>query len=73
VVVTGAPAEETPGTGDLVAEVGKLVARGTSRKDAVATVAGAHGMSKRLVYQAVLDADKAPGGDSTSTNGPATP
>ena len=56
VVVGGAPEASAPATAEVVAEVDALVAAGTSRKDAVATVAGAHGLSRRAVYQAVIDA-----------------
>ena len=59
VVVSGAPEAEAPGIDDVLDEVDALVAAGTSRKDAVATVAGARGLSRRAVYQAVLDARSA--------------
>ncbi len=56
VVVGGAP-EQPPGdAADVVAQVQQLVAGGTSRKDAIATVAGAAGLPRRAVYQAVIDA-----------------
>lgn len=41
---------------DAVAEVGVLVDSGTRLKEAVATVAAAHGLRSRTLYQAVLDA-----------------
>ena len=41
---------------DAVAEVGVLVESGTRLKEAVAAVAGAHGMRSRALYQAVLAA-----------------
>lgn len=56
VVVSGAPEAAAPGVDDVLDEVDALVAAGSSRKDAVATVAGARGLSRRAVYQAVIDA-----------------
>lgn len=57
VVVAGAPeALEVPDTVELVARVNDLVGTGLRTKDAVAAVATAAGMSKRDLYQAVLDA-----------------
>lgn len=41
---------------DLVAEVAALTASGTRLKEAVATVAAAHGLRSRELYQTVLDA-----------------
>jgi 16S rRNA (cytidine1402-2'-O)-methyltransferase len=38
----------------LRAEVEAQVARGSSRRDAVDAVAGAHGLSRRQVYEVVL-------------------
>ena len=48
----GAEASEA----DAVAEVAVLVESGTRLKEAVAAVAGAHGMRSRELYQAVLAA-----------------
>jgi 16S rRNA (cytidine1402-2'-O)-methyltransferase len=59
-VVGGAPADAPPAKADVVAQVQQLVSAGSSRKDAVATVAGAAGLPRRSVYQAVLDAAKTP-------------
>ena len=56
VVVEGAPEAPPPATDDLVAQVEELVKNGMSRRDAVATVAGAAGVPRRALYQAVLDA-----------------
>lgn len=60
VVVAGAPPSQAPGEADVVAEVQTLVAAGMSRKDAIATVAGATGVPRRTVYQAVIDDTTAP-------------
>ena len=65
VVVGGAPPAEPPDEADVVAQVQQLVAAGSSRKDAVATVAGATGLGRRTVYQAVLDADTSTGGGTS--------
>ena len=70
VVVAGAPAATAPADVDVLAQVNALVASGTSRKDAVATVAGAMGLQKRAVYQAVIDAGTSTA-DSAPKNGPA--
>jgi 16S rRNA (cytidine1402-2'-O)-methyltransferase len=56
VVVAGAPAR-TAGPADVaeaVAEVSRRVAGGMSRRDAVAAVAVEAGLSRRLVYEAVV-------------------
>ena len=56
VVVAGAPAR-TAGPADVaeaVAEVSRRVAGGLSRRDAVAAVAAEAGLSRRLVYEAVV-------------------
>lgn len=42
-----------PGPGELAEAVARLVAAGESRRDAVAEVAERHGLSRRLVYEAV--------------------
>jgi 16S rRNA (cytidine1402-2'-O)-methyltransferase len=57
-VIAGAPAEEAQAVADdeLVARVRELVATGTTKKEAIATVARAAGRPKREVYQAVVDA-----------------
>ena len=60
VVVAGAPTSQPPDTNEAVDRVAGLVAGGMSRKDAIATVAGATGLPRRSVYQAVLDAAKSP-------------
>ncbi|MPZ72302.1 MAG: 16S rRNA (cytidine(1402)-2'-O)-methyltransferase [Nitriliruptorales bacterium] len=54
VVVAGAPQRQAPDVADLVDDVDRLVSAGTSRKDAVADVARAHGVARRALYQAVL-------------------
>jgi 16S rRNA (cytidine1402-2'-O)-methyltransferase len=56
VVVAGAPPAAPPSGDEVVARVESLVQGGMSRKDAVTTVAGAVGMRRRAVYQAVVDA-----------------
>jgi 16S rRNA (cytidine1402-2'-O)-methyltransferase len=54
VVVEGASADKVPpATADLVEEVEALVAAGSSRRDAVDAVSGAHGLARRVVYDAV--------------------
>ena len=56
VVVAGAPARTT-GPADVdeaVAEVGRRVAGGMSRRDAVAAVAAEAGLPRRLVYEAAV-------------------
>ena len=60
VVVRGVAAQAPPDTTEAVQRVAQLVAGGTSQKDAIATVSGASGLSRRSVYQAVLDAAKSP-------------
>lgn len=56
VVVGGAaPAEAGVEAGEVVDEVAAAVAGGQSTRDAVAAVAAAHGLSRRALYQAVLD------------------
>ena len=55
VVVAGADAPPPATTADVLAQVHSLVAGGMSRRDAVAAVAGATGVARRTVYQAVLD------------------
>jgi 16S rRNA (cytidine1402-2'-O)-methyltransferase len=56
-VVAGAPEPPQPAAAaDAVAEVARLVESGASTRDAVATVAGATGQSRRALYQAVLEA-----------------
>ena len=54
-VVAGASAPAPATTEDVLAQVQSLVAGGMSRRDAVAAVAGATGVPRRTVYQAVLD------------------
>lgn len=70
VVVQGAPAPAAATTADVVAQVQDLVRQGMSRRDAVATVAGATGTPRRAVYQAVLDdtatASTEPTGEQTT-------
>ena len=56
VVVAGAPEQAAASTDDVVAQVEALVAGGMSRRDAVTAAAGASGMARRAVYQAVVDA-----------------
>ena len=57
VVVSGAPAGEAASPADLVAEVEALVTGGGVRlKEATATVAATHGVSRRVLYDAVLAA-----------------
>lgn len=54
IVVEGAVPDRTPPVGaDLVEEVDALVAAGSTRRDAVDAVAGARGLSRRVVYDAV--------------------
>ena len=61
VVVGGAVAGEAAGPADLVAEVEALVSgRGERLKDATATVAAAHGASRRELYDAVIAARRHP-------------
>jgi 16S rRNA (cytidine1402-2'-O)-methyltransferase len=57
VVVGGATAViEPPSAQDLLEQVEALVAGGSSRRDAVDAVAGAHGLARRQVYEAVRSA-----------------
>ncbi len=56
-----AGADEAPDLDTQVAEVATLVTAGARTKDAVAEVAERHGASKRVLYQAVLDARTAAG------------
>lgn len=58
IVIDGAPDPvAAPVTSaDLVRRVRDLIATGVSKKEAIATVAGAAGVPKRDVYQAVVDA-----------------
>ncbi len=55
-VVAGAPeaAAVRPTDADLRAEVAELEAEGTARRDAIATVARAHGLPRREVYNLVV-------------------
>ena len=56
VVVAGTPTEPEPAPPDeLAARVAALEASGRDRKSAIAEVAAAAGVSRRRVYQAVLD------------------
>ena len=64
-VVAGAPRRAvTPASADLANEVTALVAAGSSRRDAVDTVAGRHGLARRVVYAAATDAAESSGGRS---------
>lgn len=56
VVVGGASPAQLPSDDEVVARVEALVGGGMSRKDAVTAVAGALGMRRRAVYQAVVEA-----------------
>lgn len=57
VVIEGAsPVVEVPASEQLATEVHALVESGTTKKEAIATVAAARGVPKKVVYQAVLDA-----------------
>jgi 16S rRNA (cytidine1402-2'-O)-methyltransferase len=55
-VVAGAPvaAAVRPADADLLAEVARLEAEGTGRKDAIAAVARSHGLPRREVYNLVV-------------------
>jgi 16S rRNA (cytidine1402-2'-O)-methyltransferase len=55
VVGGAAESEEMPGAASLAARVHEVVAAGSSKKDAIAAVAGATGVARRVVYQAVID------------------
>ncbi|MGZ4203817.1 MAG: 16S rRNA (cytidine(1402)-2'-O)-methyltransferase [Actinomycetota bacterium] len=57
VVVEGAQARAVapPDPKDLAAQVAEEVARGRSKRDAIASIAARTGSPKRVVYQAVLD------------------
>ncbi|HEX6947301.1 MAG TPA: 16S rRNA (cytidine(1402)-2'-O)-methyltransferase [Acidimicrobiia bacterium] len=55
-VVSGRPAE-APDTADAIAEARRLVREGMSPSDAARSVAGDRGVSRRLVYQALIDQD----------------
>jgi 16S rRNA (cytidine1402-2'-O)-methyltransferase len=56
IVIEGAPPVQTSGDeSDLAGEVAERIARGATKKDAISAVAGARGVPKRAVYQAVLD------------------
>ncbi|MGH3928392.1 MAG: 16S rRNA (cytidine(1402)-2'-O)-methyltransferase, partial [Pseudonocardiaceae bacterium] len=54
VVLAGAAASDPPDVAGLVDEVTERVSAGERLKDAVATVATAHGVAKRDLYQAAL-------------------
>jgi 16S rRNA (cytidine1402-2'-O)-methyltransferase len=57
VVVAGASASEEQATpADLAEQVDAMVAAGSTRRDAVDAVAGAHGLARRRVYDAVKEA-----------------
>ena len=56
VVVAGAAAGPSTEPGDLVGEVQELVDSGTRLKDATASVATRHGVSRRQLYDSVLAA-----------------
>jgi 16S rRNA (cytidine1402-2'-O)-methyltransferase len=56
VVLAGAAASDPPEVAELVDEVTERVAAGERLKDAVAAVATAHGVPKRDLYQAAVDA-----------------
>ena len=55
-VVAGAPvaAAVRPADADLLAEVARLEAEGTARRDAIAAVARSHGLPRREVYNLVV-------------------
>lgn len=55
VVLSGAPGADPPDVADLLDEVAERVTGGERLKEAVATVATAHGVAKRNLYQAVVD------------------
>jgi 16S rRNA (cytidine1402-2'-O)-methyltransferase len=55
-VVEGATDAEPPAAGDVAAEVAAMIDAGVAKKEAIAAVAKARGVPKRIVYQAVLDA-----------------
>ena len=54
VVLSGAPPVDPPEVADLVGEVTERVTAGERLKDAVATVAAAHGVPQRDLYQAAV-------------------
>jgi 16S rRNA (cytidine1402-2'-O)-methyltransferase len=56
-VVAGAPAAAPPGTESLAAALAERTAAGMSRKDAVAEVAAAAGVPRRVVYQISVSQD----------------
>jgi 16S rRNA (cytidine1402-2'-O)-methyltransferase len=56
VVVAGAGPVEAAAPQDLVAEVERLVGAGVRLKEATAEIAGRHGVSRRVLYDAVLAA-----------------
>lgn len=56
VVVQGCAHPQAENPEDLVAEVAELTADGVRLKDAVSAVAGARGVSKRELYESVLNA-----------------
>jgi len=62
-VVAGAPARsaEEPEPADLAERVRALIAAGEDKKGAIGRVAATTGVSRRAVYQAVLDAEQAGG------------
>src|SRR4051794_26264815 len=61
---------EPPAAADLSEEVEALVAAGSTRRDAVDAVAGAHGLARRVVYDAVTSAPATTSGRKSS--GPAS-
>jgi 16S rRNA (cytidine1402-2'-O)-methyltransferase len=62
-VLIGGASESAPAapTADLAAQVDRLTAAGGRLKDAVDLVAGANAVSRRALYQAVLEARADPG------------
>jgi 16S rRNA (cytidine1402-2'-O)-methyltransferase len=60
-VVAGAPVADAvrPADADLLAEVARLEAGGTGRKDAIAAVARSHGLPRREVYNLVVSSSGA--------------
>ena len=61
IVVEGSTSTvEPPAPADLLEEVDALISAGSSRRDAVDSVAGTHGLSRRRVYDALKAASTTP-------------
>lgn len=55
IVLEGRPEAQTMNMGDAVAEVGELMRKGLSRKDAAKRIAAAYGLSRKALYDQSLE------------------